>query len=88
MSADTPHRRADDPPVPGLFLAGDGFTPWQQRVVEEKGALDARLERLRSFFLADAINDLSPSDVDLLHQQEIAMSTYSAVLNQRIQSFR
>lgn len=65
-----------------------GLAPWQQRVVEEKQALDGKLERLRSFFLADAINELSPADVDLLHQQEIAMSTYSAVLNERILAFR
>lgn len=60
---------------------------FQQRVVEEKAELDAKLDRLTTF-LADAkVQALSNEEQVRLRQQAEVMAHYSAILGERIAAF-
>ena len=64
---------------------------WQQRVVEEKKELDEKLEKLRDFLKSKAFLKLRAEDdiaASLLVEQELAMTTYSFVLKDRIEHFK
>lgn len=60
---------------------------YQQRVLDEKAALDEKIERLISFIGSDGFNNLSPVECKLLRRQEMIMELYSEVLAERIAGF-
>lgn len=59
----------------------------QQRVVDEKAALDEKLEKLRAFFNTDIFKGLDEDEQDSLWLQSDHMDDYSAVLGERIAAF-
>lgn len=61
--------------------------PWQQRVVEEKRDLDARLGRLQEFLGSASYLALQLEDQDLLQDQRLCMRAFSDVLSKRIVRF-
>lgn len=61
--------------------------PHQQRVIDEKTELDAKLTKLREFFNTDLYAGLSPEEQSRLHRQASAMNDYSEVLGERIGAF-
>jgi hypothetical protein len=61
--------------------------PHQQRVVEEKAALDEKLAKLLAFFDTPTYNDLPHVDRLLLIAQHTHMLAYSATLGTRIARF-
>ena len=61
---------------------------WQQRVIEEKEALDKKLTKLQEFLGKSAKCERLPSDDKvLLVQQEMAMRQYSDILGERVAAF-
>lgn len=62
--------------------------PHEERVVTEKQELDAKLEKLRAFTRGPVFRMLSPTDRNLLMYQAIAMTTYSQILDRRIEIFK
>lgn len=62
--------------------------PWQQRVVDEKRDLDARLGRLRDFMRTEAFAAVDWPERDRLTLQEAFMAGYSRTLEMRIRAFR
>jgi hypothetical protein len=66
------------------------LTPHQQRVVREKEELDEKLSKLSSFISSPAfvttVND--ENEVARLVCQEEIMKDYSAILAERIESFK
>ena len=60
---------------------------YQQRVIDEKAELDARIEKLLKFFDTDAFKELKPITKDLMRKQSLIMGEYSGVLGQRIEEF-
>lgn len=61
--------------------------PHQQRVIDEKTELDAKLEKLRPFFSNPVFAGLPQEEQDRLSQQETVMTKYSAILGERIAAF-
>lgn len=61
--------------------------PYQQRVVDEKTELDAKLEKLAAFIQSDAFRMLNVHEADLLKEQHMAMKCYSRILAERIAAF-
>ena len=62
--------------------------PHQQRVIEEKADLDAKIARLADFIvLSDAYKRLGPAEKGRLHRQHTHMLAYSGVLLERIEAF-
>jgi hypothetical protein len=61
--------------------------PWQERVVEEKKALDEKLEKLDAFILSKAFDSVDHFEKRRLHQQQFVMSEYSRILDERIANF-
>ncbi len=62
--------------------------PYQQRVVDEKAALDANITKLADFIvLSAAYKHLGSSEKDRLYRQHAAMRAYSGVLGERIEAF-
>lgn len=63
--------------------------PYQQRVVDEKTELDARLMKLRAFCAThnDTFDSLPTEEKQRLTEQEGHMAAYSAVLGRRIGAF-
>ena len=61
--------------------------PYQERVVDEKEELDAKIEALRLFFNTDTFQSLHDRDKYLLVQQSGVMTTYSRILGDRIARF-
>lgn len=60
---------------------------YQTRVIEERAALDEKLEKLDAFVASDAFHDLQEADrVDLMDQRT-AMYSYAAILSRRIARF-
>ena len=59
----------------------------QERVVQEKSELDAKLEKLQSFFQTDTFDQLDTSEQDRLIRQSKVMKEYSAILQERISAF-
>lgn len=62
--------------------------PHEQRVIDEKNALDEKLSALDSFIASNPIHDALPGNerVRLLRQRS-AMRDYSMVLAERIEAF-
>ena len=67
--------------------AGTEMAPHQERVVEEKRELDAKIEKLEAFLLDPKFHDLDSCDQGLLFHQARAMKTYSHILADRIERF-
>ncbi len=62
--------------------------PFQQRVIDEKNALDANIGKLADFIvLSAAYKHLGSAEKDRLNRQHAAMLTYSGVLRERIEAF-
>lgn len=61
--------------------------PHQQRVVDEKSALDEKISKLVAFMNSDASEVLSLTEEDDLEEQLEYMQKYSEVLGHRISKF-
>ncbi len=61
--------------------------PHQQRVLDEKRDLDARLEKLRAFFGNPTFGMLPEDEQHLLIRQSEVMAQYSSILEARIAAF-
>ncbi|MEI6870840.1 MAG: hypothetical protein WCL08_01025 [Verrucomicrobiota bacterium] len=62
--------------------------PYQQRVIDEKKELDARLAKLTAFLTDPAEREtVTDMDRELLEKQQDAMTAYSRVLGLRVRSF-
>lgn len=61
--------------------------PHQKRVIDEKSALDTKIEALSAFIGTPIYHTLSHEDQLLLRRQLIAMSEYSSILRERIDLF-
>ena len=62
--------------------------PYQQRVVDEKNALDANIGKLADFIiLSAAYKHLGSAEKGRLDRQHKAMRVYSGVLGERIEAF-
>ena len=74
--------------APGQFFPGySDMLPHQQRVVDEKCELDARLAKLIPFFDTPIFAALDEAEQSRLERQEEAMKAYSAILTERIAAF-
>lgn len=60
---------------------------YQQRVIEEKQALDDKLQRLDPFVASNTFKALSLSEQERLKRQLSLMQQYAAVLGERIAAF-
>lgn len=68
--------------------AASTVPPYQQRVLDEKRELDARLSKLDAFILDNPLYLQFPTDErDRLSRQSKAMAAYSGVLDERIAKF-
>jgi hypothetical protein len=65
-----------------------GLKPHEQRVVEEKHALDAKCEKLFAFLDTPLYDSLPEEDQSLLQHQFNHMTNYSEVLAARIARFK
>ena len=61
--------------------------PHQKRVIDEKSALDLKIEGLSNFIGTPIYHTLGHEDQFLLRRQLVAMSEYSAILRERIDLF-
>mgnify|MGYP000031477435 CR=1 FL=1 len=62
--------------------------PFQQRVVDERSDLDAKIKKLADFIVLSPIFKALPGDEkQRLYRQHAAMRAYSAVLGERIEAF-
>ena len=72
----------------GARHRGDGaMQPHQQRVVDEQAELDGRIKKLGAFFGSLTFADLDEEERSRLRQQFHAMTSYSAILGERIRAF-
>lgn len=82
------HDAATEQPAPGAAHAAySTMRPHQQRVVDEKAELDARLAKLIPFFDTAIFAGLGGAEQSRLRQQSHAMACYSAILGERIDAF-
>lgn len=64
------------------------LAPYQQRVIDEKNALDANIGKLADFIvLSAAYKQLGSAEKGRLHRQHTHMLAYSGVLLERIEAF-
>lgn len=63
------------------------MAPHQQRVVEEKAELDAKLEKLNEFGQGPIFPTLPAEEQERLVRQSKLMDKYSVVLGERIAAF-
>jgi hypothetical protein len=61
--------------------------PHQQRVVDEKKELDAKLEKLMAFIQGSIFQTLKSDEQERLTRQSKLMDQYSGVLAERIEAF-
>jgi hypothetical protein len=61
--------------------------PYQQRVVEEQGALDVKISFLNTFLEGEQFLTLPEIDQNLLIKQVNLMEEYSYILGERIKRF-
>jgi len=61
--------------------------PWQQRVIEEKDALQIKFDALTEFLRGEAFKGVADKEQHLLKQQHRAMSEYLYILYERIASW-
>ena len=64
------------------------MTEWQERVLDEREELAAKVARLMAFTGGDAFRRLPPEDGILLMHQLYAMRKYLEALDKRIERFR
>ena len=60
---------------------------YQQRVVDEKAALEEKISRLTNFLDGETFKTLPVDEQDRMKRQLHIMSEYSAVLGERIEAF-
>lgn len=61
---------------------------YKQRVINEKGELDKKLDALRKFLSYEAHEiNIDPHQLNLLQKQYYAMLHYSEILQERIECF-
>lgn len=76
------------PDTPGHLLAGDRcLQPHQQRVVDEKIALDEKISKLTTFTENSLFLALPFEEQERMARQLEAMTTYGQVLEERISAF-
>ncbi len=65
------------------------YAPHQQRVVDEKAALDDKHEKLRAFLGRDDFVTIvaDEKERERLYRQSSVMAEYSQVLRERIEAF-
>lgn len=61
--------------------------PYQQRVVDERGALDEKIFAINNFYTTETYNMLSKREKALLRNQQKVMVQYSEILRERIATF-
>lgn len=61
--------------------------PYQQRVVDEKHELDAKIAKLDAFMAGDEWHALSQTQQQLLNRQRAAMVSYADALSERLLTF-
>lgn len=61
---------------------------WQQRVIEERKELEAKMNRLSIFLCGPDAKKLHLTDLYLLQKQHHWMAGYNAVLTERIERFK
>lgn len=61
--------------------------PHQQRVIDEKAELDARLSNLIPFLSSDTCHGLPFDERGRLKHQSMVMADYSKILGERIAAF-
>ncbi len=61
--------------------------PHQQRVIDEKEALDDKIKKLTGFIIGDTFDSLPQEDKMLLSEQKVAMEIYYNLLKRRIARF-
>jgi hypothetical protein len=65
------------------------YSDWQQRVIEEKAALDEKRGKLIEMIKGNPrFSKLAPEDQALLADQSRAMGRYSTILGRRIDRFQ
>jgi len=60
---------------------------WQERVIIERHQLNEKVTKLGTFLDSAVVRGIVPHDLALLRVQHNAMSTYLAVLDERIALF-
>lgn len=60
------------------------MSDFKSRLIEEKAQLDERLNKLQTFQISDAFQNISSVQQTLLNIQANAMATYSQILLERI----
>ena len=65
----------------------EALEPYQQRVVEEREALDVKIEALKKFFGTDTFLKITANKQVLFRKQLAAMTEYSMILGARISDF-
>ena len=60
---------------------------YQQRVIDEKAELDAKLEKLREFQTTTKFGSINNDKKNRLYRQEEVMTEYSKILGERIKAF-
>lgn len=97
----TPHAYRHEPVGTNLFTATQAtkmvehmvadmpadLLPYQQRVIDERDELAARLGKLEAYLMGAAFTLLPPEDQALLHIQAALMKTYCETLEKRIARF-
>lgn len=63
------------------------YLPHQQRVVDEKDALDVKRDKLTEFLKGQLFASLTESEQERLSRQLEIMGWYSGVLSERIANF-
>ena len=58
---------------------------YQERVIDEKAELDAKLEKLQTFLAKDM--EIASDELDRLKRQAEVMAEYSKILGERIEAF-
>lgn len=61
--------------------------PHQQRVIDEKAELDAKIEKLNTFISSEMIKKVEEQEQFRLGAQSVAMQRYSEILGERIANF-
>jgi hypothetical protein len=74
-----------NPPADGVF---SGMPAWQVRVIEEKKALDEKIEKLIAFSDDPKCKELSAIDQEHLFDQLDYMQGYAETLGKRIAKFK
>lgn len=62
--------------------------PYQQRVVDERAALDARRSHLEQYISTPGFSERDDAEQDRMIRQLRAMDLYSDALRERIEAFR